>query len=135
MRFELAAGFWWWLLTLFGATKKNSFLDVEDGTLEARFGPLFDQTYRFDELASVSLHRRSVPWYLTSIGWRTNLVNAIGLISSPRNIVKIALKQPRLTWLVGLPVRMSDLYVSLEDPERFLDAMRKTGVPVAAPRF
>lgn len=135
MKFEMAAGSWWWLLTLLGATRRGSFLEVEEGALEARFGPMFDQTYRFDELSSVSLHSRQIPWYRTGIGWRTNLVNAIALISSPRNVVKIALKQPRLTWLVGIPVRMKDLYVSLEDPDRFLAAMRKTGVPVPAPRF
>jgi hypothetical protein len=135
MKFEMAAGSWWWLLALFGATKRSSFLGIEEGELEVRFGPLFDQTYRFDEVSSVSLAARRVPWYRTSIGWRTNLVNAIGLISSPRNVVRIALKRPRLTWLVGIPVRMRDLYVSLEEPDRFLDAMRKTGVPVAAPRF
>lgn len=132
MRFSMAKGAWGWLLRLFGATKDTSYVAVEAGELEAHFGPLFHKRYRLEEIDSAALWRREVPWYATGIGWRANLRGSVGLISASRNVVKVTLKAPHPVNVAGLPVQMKELYVSLEEPDRFLGAMKATGIPVEA---
>jgi hypothetical protein len=59
------------------------------------------------------------------VGYRLaiELVWTVALVSSPGDLVEIRLRHPVRVWLGALPQRCSRLHVSLEEPERFIDAL------------
>jgi len=127
-RFPIRRSPWWvLLLLLFGATPGRSYVELADDRLVARFGWLFD--YSFPLAGIEGAGRRSWP-LLYGIGWRTNLFGVIGLIGSRGNVVEVRLKRRRWVWML-LPLSCNRLAVSLKDPEAFLEALGKVGVPVS----
>jgi hypothetical protein len=131
MKYQMAkAKVWWPLLAALGATERRSYVAIDGDALEARFG-LFRRRIPLSEISASSLAMKKVPWYRYSIGWRTDFVRRVALLSAARNVVGLKLKRARWTWLLGFPVRMGELFISMEDPEGFLKALREAGVPVA----
>ena len=118
---------WAPLLLLFGATADRSHVELADDRLVARFGWLFHHSFPLIDIEGAG--RRSWP-LLYGIGWRSNLIGLIGLIGSHQNVVEMRFKRRRWMWLL-LPVSINRLAVSLEDPEAFLEALAKVGVPVS----
>jgi hypothetical protein len=103
------------------------YVELADDRLVARFGWLFHYSF---PLASIEgAGKRSWP-LLYGIGWRTNLFGVIGLIRSRGNVVEVRLKRRRWVWML-LPLSCNRLGVSPEDPEAFLEALGKVGVPVS----
>jgi hypothetical protein len=128
MRFPIRRSAWWVpLLLLFGATPGRSYVELADDRLVARFGWLFDDSFPLAGIEGAG--RRSWP-LLYGIGWRTNLFGVIGLIGSRGNVVEVRLKRRRWVWML-LPLSCNRLAVSLKDPEAFLEALGKVGVPVS----
>jgi hypothetical protein len=115
------------LLSIFGGTRDRSYLELTDDRLTARFGWLFNYSFPLADIEGAA--RR--PWpFLYGVGWRTNLIGVVGLIGARENVVEVRLKQRRWVWMV-LPLTCNRLAVSLEDPEAFLEALAKVGVPTS----
>jgi hypothetical protein len=128
MRFPiLRSPLWGPLLALFGGTSGRSYVELASDKLVARFGWLFHRSFPLTDIEGCG--RRSWPW-LYGVGWRTNLIGVIGLIGSYQNVVEVRLKRRRWIWMI-LPLSCNRLAVTLEDPEAFLEAIAKLGVPVS----
>jgi len=127
-RFPIRRSPWWaTLLLLFGATPGRSYVELAGDRLVARFGWLFNYSFPLADIEEAEM--RSWP-LVYGIGWRTNLSGVIGLIGSGGNVVEVRLRRGRWVWMV-LPLPCNRLAVSLEDPEAFLEALAKVGVPVS----
>lgn len=100
------------LLLLFSATAGRSYLQVGPDTLTARFG-WYRLVIPLSHIESVSEDRW--PWY-GGLGWRTNFRSVLGLIGAYSPVVKIHLNTPSRSRLLGIPIRITDLYVSVESP-------------------
>ena len=88
-----------------------------------RFGS-FLQRIPFREVISVAISARTLPWYMYSIGWRANLRGRVALVGASKNLVKLELLTARRVSLMGIPTTMRELYVSLEDPDAFVQVVR-----------
>ena len=111
------------ILAAFTATDDRSYIDVDDDRLEVRFGH-YQLEIPCDQVESAAV--ASWPWW-GGLGWRTNFRNTIGLIGASQPVVRIRL-QPRMrVRVLGMPVQLRDLYVSVEDPVGLLEAL---GQPV-----
>jgi hypothetical protein len=128
MRFPIRRDPWWApLLLLFGATPGRSYVELAEDRLVARFGWLFHYSFPLTDIEGA----RPRSWLLLyGIGWRSNLFGVIGLIGSRGNVVEVRLRQRRWVWML-LPLPCNRLAVSLEDPQAFLEALGKVGVPVS----
>jgi len=127
-RFPIRRSLWWVpLLLLFGATPGRSYVELDDDRLVARFGWLFHHSFPLADIEGAA--RTSWP-LLDGIGWKTNLFGVVGLIGSPGNVVEVRFKRRRWVWML-LPLSCNRLAVSLENPEAFLKALGRAGVPVS----
>jgi hypothetical protein len=110
-------------LLLGGAGGENSYVEVDKDAVTVRFGWLFNQTIPRDEIEGAE--PAQWPWW-AGIGWRTNFSGTIGLVGSYDAVVEIRFRQRRRLWgFTGY----RGLAVSLQEPERFLQAL---GVPALA---
>lgn len=108
---------WRPLLLVGGATRANSYVQVDDENVTFRFGGLFSRKVPRDEIASAAVMR----WPLwMGIGWRSNLRGTIGLIGSYHGVVEVRLKKAGRAWKVFPCNRIA---VSLEDPQGFIAAL------------
>ena len=104
--------FWALPLLVIGATDSSSYVDIGPDDVVAQFGwkrisiPRAEVEYA---------QRSSWPWW-GGIGWRSDLRHSIGLIGAMSPIVRIHVK-PRRTSLLGLPMTLTDLYLSVDDPD------------------
>ncbi len=128
MRFPIRRDpLWAPLLALFGATPDRSYVELASDRLVARFGWFFHRSFNLTDIEGGG--RRSWPW-LYGVGWKGNITSVVGLIGSYQNVVELRFKRRRWIWMI-LPVSFKRLAVSLEDPEAFLEALAKLGVPVS----
>lgn len=103
--------FWAWALLIIGATETRSFVEIDSQTLVAQFGWKRIEISRSDVLGA---ERSNWPWW-GGIGWRSDLRHSIGLIGALSPIVHIHLRPQPITML-GIPHKLTDLYLSVEDP-------------------
>jgi hypothetical protein len=131
MRFPIRIGkFLRILLWPIGGPAGGSFVELGPARLRARFGGLFDHSFPLSQIASAE--RCEWPWY-GGLGWRTDFHKAVGLIGEAQGVVKIRFSQPQRGRIL-LPVRFTELYVSLQEPDRFLEALQAARAgPGAAP--
>ena len=119
-RFAIARSRWWRpLLALFGGTAARSYVTVNDDGCVARFG--------FNRIALPHEHIAAAevgkwPWY-GGIGWRTNFKDTLGLIGTRDGVVLITLAAPVRTRLLKIPITVTKLYVSVEDPQGVIAAL------------
>jgi hypothetical protein len=106
----------------FGVTKRQAYAQVRDGVVHVRFGPMFDERVRVDNIESAEVSRWP-RW--AGVGLRTNLRGSIGLIGGYGETVKITLKEPQPVHLYLVPARMRCLHLALEDAEGFLEMLGK----------
>jgi hypothetical protein len=107
----------------FGVTRKRAFAQVQDGELRVRFGPMFDERFSLKNVETAETARWP-RW--AGVGLRTNLRGSVGLVGSYKNVVRLTFKEPVNVRLYLLPVQCRKLYLSLEHPDRFLEAIGKT---------
>lgn len=110
------------LLAALGGTAKGSYLELTDDELHCKFGFLFDEAIPLSAIEGVEANVRW-PWY-DGVGWRTNFRGRVGLVGTLRNIVCIKVAPGRKAHLF-LPLPLRKLYVSLEDGEGFVAALRE----------
>jgi hypothetical protein len=121
---------WRPLLAIFGGTAGRSYVEIEPAGVHARYGWLFDKRFALSEIESVG--RMDWPWWL-GIGWRSNLVNLIGLTGSTEGAVVIRFRKRYLIWLL-IPLPMRRLAITLEDPDGFVVALEQSLSATAAGR-
>lgn len=127
MRYAIRLSRWFRpLAAVFGARPARSFVEIEETTLHASFGPLFDERFGLEKVLDVQPTHWPV---IAGIGWRINFVGSVGLIGSTKGVVRIRLRQPVKTRLAFLPVTCETLFVSLEKPDDFADALRNRLTP------
>ena len=112
-RFPIKRSPWWRpLLALFGATAARAYLEVDRERVVARFG-----WYRLEvpraQVAAVEPVRGQWWW---GIGWRSDLWSRLGLIGATAPVLCLRLASPHRTRLLGVPLRLRELYVSVDDP-------------------
>ena len=128
MRFPiLMSPMWRPLLLPFGGTPERSYAAIEDGELHVRFGWLFDQRFPLSAVEGASPSHWSV-W--AGIGWRTNFRGTVGLIGTYVNTVEVRFREPQRVRML-LPLTCRRLYISLEEPREFIDALRGAAAPKA----
>ena len=115
MRHPIKLGAWYPLLALLGATRRRSYVDVDEGVVTFRLGAWRLRVPRAD-VADAAPARW--PWY-GGIGWRIG-PGTVGLIGSLAGVVRVTLSTPHRTRVVFIPVRMRQVFVSLENPESFI---------------
>lgn len=117
------------LMIPFGVTKRRAFVQLQDGVLHVRFGPMFDERIPLDNIEAAEVSRWP-RW--AGVGPRTNLRGAVGLVGSYGNVVRLTLKEPMDVHLFVAPVSCRRLYLSLEDPDHFLQEIGMA--PAAQPK-
>ncbi len=119
----------WWrpVLLVGGATPDNSYLEITDEGVTARFGVLFNRMIPRDQIESAA----EADWPLwLGVGWRMAFGGRYGLIGSYNGIVELQLKEPIQVLRF---LSFTSIAVSLEDPQAFIDALAATSaVPAPA---
>ncbi len=107
-------------LLLIGATQARSWVKVDDKDITLKLG-IGEESFPLSEIASVEPH----PWsWIYGIGLRIGY-GGIGFIGSRKGVVKIEFKQPlAFGVLPGIKMRFHCFFVSLEDPQGFIAAVK-----------
>ncbi len=107
--------FWGWALLVIGATDTSSYIDIGPDEVIAQFGWKRIVVKRDD---ITHAERSRWPWW-GGIGWRSDLRHSIGLIGALSPIIRIHMRSRR-TQLLGIPIALTDLYISVDDPDAVL---------------
>ena len=123
MRYQISFGAFGPLMRLIGLWKSNSYVEVDRDRLSARMGWAFRTTLPLSSIRSVHPFV-GIPGGIGVHGFRGRyLVNG-----AATGIVSIEVEPTAPATMLGVPVKLSRLSVSLEDPGRFL---REVGDQVA----
>jgi hypothetical protein len=109
------------LLRLIGATDKNSYVNVNADGLVARFG-YYRVALPLTQIASAE--RAELPWYW-GLGLRAR-GGTLALLGAHHGIVHITLNEPYRTTLLKIPLKVTHLYVSVDDPDGLVTALQPT---------
>ncbi|HEX6597448.1 MAG TPA: hypothetical protein VF045_10960 [Acidimicrobiales bacterium] len=107
------------LLTVLAAGPRNSYVEIgDDGQVRARMGFSFSATFPLASVTSCS--RRGYVWWAIGVhgGGGRWIVNGTG-----REMVTIGIEPAVRARVLGFPVKLRDLWVSLEDPDGFCSAV------------
>lgn len=107
------------MMTIVGARPGNSYVELgDDGQVRARMGFGFSAT--FPRSSITSCHRRGYVWWAYGVhGGRGRwIVNGSG-----HQMVEVKIDPPTRARMLGIPVKLNDLWVSLEDPDGFCSAV------------
>lgn len=113
------------LLTVLGAGPRLSGIEVDGGAVTIRMGWVFSVRIPLDHVARVS--PQGAVWW--AIGVHTNLTGRWVVNGSPRGMVRIDVAPPIRGRFMGLPVRVSRVDVSAEDPDALLAALGQRPSP------
>ena len=102
-----------------GLTPRRSYADIDGDTLRVRMGWAFRADLHRRAVTGAQRHDRYV-WSGWGVhGWRGWwLVNGSG-----HKIVKVHIDPPARARVLGLPVKLRELWISLDDPDGFLQAL------------
>ena len=104
-----------WLLGLLGHGRRPSRITVASGTVDVRMGLAFRASLPLGTVVEAAPYDGRV-WGWGVHGWRGRwLVNG-----SSHGLVTLTLEPSAPARVMGIPVRLRQLIVSLEDPEGFL---------------
>ncbi len=107
-------------MLLIGATQAKSWVDVAEDELDIRMG-IGHEHIPLANVASVSPHEWSMFY---GLGHRVGY-DGIGYVGSTENVVEIKLKTPQqFNLLLGIKGSYGSFYVSVDDPEAFMAAVR-----------
>ena len=128
MRFAMRLDPWWQpLLLLLGATPGNSYVALEGDAVRVRFG-FFQYLLPCERIVGA---RRAPGNWGYGIGVHGNPFSWLVVNGSLAGLVELQLVPPVRTWVLFIPVRCSRLYVSLEQPDAFLQALGQGLAPPA----
>ena len=106
------------LMSLFGMNPGNSFVEVDGHEVRVQMGRGFRATIPRSSI--VEARRRGYVWWAYGIhGWRGRLI----VNGSGHNLASLRLEPPVQASVFGISVRVTELWVSLVDPEGFLAAV------------
>ena len=120
MRFPIRVDPWWYpLLALFGVSSPRAYVAVEDDVVAVRFG-FYKHRLRRDNVVAAGPVRRGW-WYRVAagIGWHTDFATSLAVNGSLAGLVELQLATPERGRLLGIPMRFTRLWISLEQPRRF----------------
>ena len=107
------------LLGLFGLGRHWSHVDVDDDRLVVRMGWGFRAT--IDRAAIQAAEPGRYVWWAYGVhgmGKGRWIVNGSG-----HGIVRVRIDPPARGFVLGVPIKLRELWVSLDDPKEFLDAL------------
>lgn len=117
-RLELRFGLFRILLTVLGMGPARSGVRLQRDRVEVRMGWAFRTRFARHEISGATRSNDKY-WGIGVHGWRgVWLVN--GAVSG---IVTLRLDPPARAWVVGAPVRLRTLHVSMQDPEGLIAAL------------
>jgi hypothetical protein len=118
--FAMRYGFFRPLLSLVGAGPAFSRVEIEGDRLRVRMGPSFRADIPLASITDVKPFT-GVPGGIGVHGWRgRRLVNG-----SVKGIVSIGIDPPVRGRVLGVPVKLRRLDVSVESPEELIAALRR----------
>ncbi|HZR99835.1 MAG TPA: hypothetical protein VFE37_14075 [Chloroflexota bacterium] len=130
MRFAIRVDPWWRpVLWVVGVVPSTAYVALDGDVVRVRFGFF---RYSFPRASVVGARRVGSANLLTmGVGIHGNLVSALAINGSLSGIVEVRLAPPRRFWVLGIPMRVSRLFLSLKDPEGFVRALG-VAAPAAA---
>ena len=115
--------YWPWLLPIMlvaGAGPSTARIAIEGDALRVKMGWFWFRA--MVPLRSIVHVRRSAnAWF--SVGIHTDMMRGWIVNGSPLGMVHLTIQPPAAGRFVGLPIRVSNLWLSLEDPDGFVDAL------------
>jgi hypothetical protein len=110
------------LLLPLGVRPGRAFAEIRGEELRVVFGPLFDEKFPLADIEDAAASH----WPLwAGIGPRANLRGNVGLVGAFSNIVELRLREPLHVRMFVMPLTCRKLFLSLVDPEAFLEALGK----------
>lgn len=107
-------------LLVIGATQGNAWVEIGESDVELRFG-IGHERIKLADINSVTPHEWSMFY---GIGLRIGY-GGIGYVGSTERVVEIKLKQPvPFSVLPGVHVSFPSFFVSLDEPDAFIAAVR-----------
>lgn len=104
-----------------GVTRDQAYARLHDGKLHVHFGRVFDAEFPTGAIEGAELAR----WPLwAGIGPRTDFRGNVGLVGTYVNVVEVRFKEPQRVRLL-VPVTCRRLYLSMEEPHAFIEALRR----------
>ena len=133
VQYPIRVDSWQWpLLALFGVRRDRAHVTLDGDGIDVRFG--FWQ-HRFPRAHLVGA-RNAGRVLRYGLGWHADFVNSLCINGSFGGMVELTFDPPERIRLLRLPCRCKRLFISLEDPEAFLRALRGdqpiSAVPPAA---
>lgn len=123
-RFAIAVSTAWKpLLLLLGVTGSRAYAELGPDALSIRFGWYRARIPR-EQIVRVGMTHWD--WW-RGIGWRSDLRRTIALIGRSGPVAYLGIAPPVPTRLAGIPIQLQNLYITVEDPEAFLAALRGKG--------
>ena len=115
--------YWPWLLPLMlvaGAGPSTARIGIENDVLRVQMGWFWFRATI--PLRSIVHARRSAnAWF--AVGVHTDAMCGWIVNGSPLGMVHLTIEPPSVGRFAGLPIRVSNLWLSLEDPDAFVDAL------------
>lgn len=110
-----------WILGLFGSGRRSSRVVVGPTDVQVRLGIAFRGTFERSSIRSASRWRGRV------IGWGAHGWNGRWLVNGSSSGIVVLQVEPRGSGRVlGFPVKVRELALSLEDPDAFCSALGLT---------
>lgn len=117
-RFAIRYGALGPLLAALGLGPRHSGLDLDGNTLRVRMGWGFSATVPRAQIRSAQ-HSEGLVGGIGVHGWRGRwLVNG-----ATSGLVTLAIDPPARAWVMGVPVKLTSLRVSVEQPDALLAAL------------
>jgi hypothetical protein len=116
--------YWWPLLPLMsiaGAPPPTSRIEIDDAALHVQMGWFWFRATI--PLASI-VHARRSPDAWFSVGVHTDMMRGWIVNGSPLGMVHLTIEPPAAGRFAGLPIKVGNLWLSLEEPEAFLAAIK-----------
>jgi hypothetical protein len=112
------------MFALTGCTPRNSYLELDEERLHLRMGLMFRA-----DVARASVHSATrapdSPLSIGVHGWRGRwIVNG-----APSPMVAISISPPARARMFGFPVRLRELWVSVDDPDALVAAVTGNSAP------
>ena len=105
-------------MVVIGVTRSGSYVDVGPDVVRVRLGWAFRATIDRAAVRSAD-HDHDRVWGWGAHGWRGRwLVNG-----SSSGLVRVEIDPRARAWVVGVPVRLTVLRVSVTDPDGLIDAL------------